>query len=193
MIQNLPNEIWKPIECFEELYHVSTCGRVKSLNYNHTKQEHILKPSISKGYLRVCLSKDGKHYMKFVHRLVAEAFLPNPLNLPCINHINEDKTDNRLQNIEWCDVAYNNSFGSRIERIAKANTNNPKLKALKNDPNKSKAVLQYSLDGTFIKEFPSAQEVKRQLGFSQGNISTCCLGKRKQAYGYKWLYKEDVS
>lgn len=176
-------EIWKPIKGFEELYHVSNYGRVKSLNYNHTKQEKIRRPFKDKdGYLKVVLYKDKKTYTFQIHRLVAQAFIDNPLNLPCVNHINEVKADNRSENLEYCDNAYNNNYGTRNERIAKSNTNNP---------NTSKVVLQYSLDGNLINEFPSTKEVQRQLGFGRTTIGKCCLGKYKTAYGFKWLYKED--
>lgn len=171
-------EIWVPIEGFEELYHVSDYGRVKSLNYNHTKQEHILKPSKTKkdGYLIVNLYKDGKAKIKLVHRLVAEAFIDNPNNLPEVNHINEDKTDNRVQNLCWISPIDNINYGTCIKRRAKA---------------RYKKVIQYDLDGNFIQEWESATEVQRQLGFYKSGICFCCNGKCKTAYGFKWRYKND--
>lgn len=178
----MKKEYWRPIVGYEGLYEVSNFGRVKSLNYNHTGKEKIMKPNKDKGgYLKVGLCKNGKRYQKLVHRLVAEAFLSNPYNLPEVNHINEVKTDNRVQNIEYCDRAYNSSYGTRNERIAKTEMNHPK---------KSKIVFQYSLDGTFIKEFPSVSQIEREIGFSHGNISRCCRGEFKQVYGYIWRYKD---
>ena len=182
------SEIWKPIEGFDN-YQVSNLGRVKSTIHHNGTNERILKPLLKKdGYLQIVLYKHKISKRLYIHRLVAAAFLPNPNNLPCVNHKNENPQNNmvvlnkdgsvnvELSNLEWCDYTYNNNYGTRNERLAKT---------------KSKIVLQYSLDGTFIKEYPSIREVERQLGFAQGNISHCCLGKYNQAYGYKWLYKED--
>lgn len=171
-------EIWKNIFGFEELYQVSNWGRVKSLKFG---KERVLKPLKEiHGYLRVDLFKDGKHNFKFVHRLVAEAFIPNDdLFKTQINHKNEVKIDNNVENLEWVTCSQNINFGSRTERMAKTNTNGKC----------SKAVLQYSLDGTFIKEYPSVREVERQLGFRNTNISACCLGKYKQSHNFKWQYK----
>ena len=124
-------EIWKPIDGYPN-YRVSNLGRIKSLNYNHTGKEQILKTMADRdGYLHVCLYKDKKK--KFtVHRLVAMNFLSNADNLPCINHKDEDKANNFVyinddgtvdlekSNIEWCSVEYNNNFGTRLERVAQA-------------------------------------------------------------------------
>ena len=95
-------EIWRDVVGFEGLYKVSNLGNVKSLGNNKNKKEKILKPSKTIwGYLQVWLRKDGRRYAKTVHRLVAEAFIPNPDNFPEINHKSEDKTDNSVKNIEW--------------------------------------------------------------------------------------------
>ena len=110
-----------------------------------------------------------------VNRLVAEAFISNPNNLPQVNHKNEIKDDNRVENLEWCDAKYNNNFGTRKERVAE------KL---------SKPVLQINkTTNEIISEFPSTIEVKRQLGINHTSISQCCNGKRNTAGGYKWQYK----
>ena len=129
----------------------------------------------SDGYLNCRIN--GKTVL--AHRLMAECFIPNPLNFPCINHINEIKDDNRVENLEWCDCKYNNNYGTHNERMAKALT-----KAL------SKPVLQYTLDGKFVAEYPSLTEVGKQTGYGISHISKCCLGKQKTAYGYVWRYKE---
>lgn len=171
-------EVWVDIRGYGGLYQISNWGRVKSLNYNRTGKERLLKNSIDKyGYFCITLYKNGKKKKFLIHRLVAETFIPNTNNLPQVNHINEDKTDNRVENLEYCDCKYNCNYGTRNQRRAKT---------------QSKAVLQYSLDGTLIQEFPSTKEVERQLGFSHGNISRCCNGKHKQVYGFKWLYKVDI-
>ncbi len=167
-------EVWKPIPGYEGLYEVSDLGRVRSLNYKRTGKVVIKKLNKHKcGYLQVELWKDDKPKVIFVHRLVALAFIPNPCNLPCVNHKDENKTNNCVDNLEWCDYDYNNNYGTRSSRLAKT---------------KSKTVLQYDLDGNLVKEWMSAMEIKRQTGWSQGNISSCCVGKRNIAYGYKWKY-----
>ena len=174
---NENKEIWKDIEEYEGLYQVSDNGRVRSLKYG---KERILKPERCKnGYLRVNLCKNEKQKHFLVHRLVALTFITNPNNLPQINHKDEDKTNNSVQNLEWCDQKYNHNYGTINQRISEKMTNG-KL---------SKPVLQFTLDGKFVREFKSGMDIKRNLGYSCGNISSCCLGKRKSANGFIWKYK----
>lgn len=173
---NNVNEIWRDIEGFEGLYQVSNLGNVKSLGNNKNKKEKILKPSKNIwGYLQVWLIKDGRRYAKTVHRLVAEAFIPNPDNLPEINHKSEDKTDNSVKNLEWCTHEYNMNYGNRNKKIAK------KL---------SKPVICIET-GIF---FSSTMDAERKTGINSGNISNCCLGRQKHAGGYSWKYAtaEDI-
>lgn len=166
-------EIWKPIEGYPD-YEVSSLGRVKSLKFG---KEKILKGIKDKnGYLRVILYKEGKLKGYSVHRLVAQAFLPNPDNLPQVNHRNENKTDNRVENLEWCDSSYNTNFGTRTERITKAN---------------SIPILQFTKSGEFVKKWNNAKEVERDLGISSSNIYKCCKGKLKSIGGYEWGYADD--
>jgi len=160
-------EIWKPVVGYEGLYEISNLGKVKSLKYG---KERILKPRNNKGYLEVDLPKDGKHKSYKVHRLVAQAFIPNDdLFKTEINHIDENKENNNVNNLEWCNRQYNNNFGTRIEKI-------------------SKQVNQYDLAGNFIQTFPSMHEIERQLGYNNSHICNCCNGKLKTAYGFIWKY-----
>lgn len=166
-------EIWKTIDGYPD-YEISNKGRVKSLGNDKKRKEKILKGfKIGRGYLQVHLCKDGKIKNYLIHRLVAQAFIPNPNNLLEVNHINEDKTDNRVENLEWCNSQYNNNYGTHNERMAKTN---------------SKPILQFSKEGDFIRKWDSATQVERELGFYQGYISSCCKGKEKSAYGFKWFY-----
>lgn len=171
-------EIWKDIKDYEGLYQVSNLGRVKSLNYRHTGRERVMEPSKHKvGYLLVSLCKDGKQKTFLIHRLVAEDFIPNPENKPEVNHKSENKQDNRVENLEWVWHKDNCNHGTRNKRVAKA---------------QSKTVIQFSKTGEFIREWESLHEIERQLGYFIQNISKCCLGQTKSAYGYFWKYKERV-
>lgn len=173
------NEEWKDIDDYEGLYQISSLGRVKSTQYYNGTYERIMKPYIHKnGYLVVSLCKCKKKKIYLVHRLVAQAFLDNPDNYKEINHKNEVKMDNRVENLEWCNSKYNNNYGTRIKRAAEK-TRNGKT---------SKKVYQYSLDNEFIAEYPSTREVERQTGYFRTAIGACCRGKAKTAYGYKWSY-----
>ena len=191
----MENEIWKTINDFDGLYEVSNFGRVKSLQQFHGTTERILKPFLNKwGYYRVSLRKSNKYYKKSVHRLVAEAFLPNPNNLPEVNHINEVKTDNRVENLCWVSSKENCNYGSRNARILQKNKENGLYVRLKTfiKTMKSKPVIQCDLQGNVLKEWESGMEIERQLGYSFSNICNCCLGKphHNTAYGYKWHYKQ---
>ena len=172
-------EVWRPVKGFEGLYEVSNLGRVRSWVNNAGNprfEPKILEPSKTRnGYLYVCLCKNGKRTKKRVHRLVAEAFLPNPLHLPMVNHRNELKDDNCVENLEFCDAKYNSNFGTAKERSAKAH---------------SKVILQLDLEGNLIKEWSSLADVHRKTCWSQGSISMACHGKRRIAYGFIWEYAD---
>ena len=191
-------EIWKDIEGYEGLYQVSNLGRVKALDryVKHWRGGLLLRKEQIKrqsndcdGYLIVTLCKEGKIKNYRVHRLVAEAFIPNPNNYPQVNHKDENKQNNFVwvnedgtvdlekSNLEWCTNKYNVTYGTGIKRRSTKRIN---CKVL------SKQIAQYSLEGELIKIWPSAMEVKRQLGYSNSVICNCCAGRNKTSYGYKW-------
>lgn len=177
-------EIWKPIVGYEGLYEVSSLGRVRSLgnggNNRHKGKGRVLKQELGNtGYYRVHLCKNNVRKHKSVHRLVAEAFIPNPNNLPQVNHKDECYTNNHADNLEWTDQKYNVNYGTAIER---------RSKKLINHPSYSKKVERYDLDGNYIDTWPSTMEVQRVLGIHNPNVSACCLGKVQTAGGYKWKY-----
>lgn len=162
------NEIWKQYK--DTNYEVSNLGNVRNI-----KTKRMLKPwKDLDDYLVVGFYvRKGKVKKYKVHRLVAETFIPNYDNLPCVNHKNENKQNNCVDNLEWCTHEYNNIYGTRIERMVKA---------------KSKTVLQLRKDGSLVRVWSSVNEIYRKLGYFYGNINQCCLGKRHSAYGFKWCY-----
>lgn len=156
------NENYKDIKDYEDLYEVSDTGLVRN-----KVSGKILKPGTDgrKGYLQVDLHKDGIRKTYRIHRLVANAFIPNPLNLPQVNHIDENKTNNNVENLEWCSAQYNTEYS------------------------KAKPVNQFSLDGRLLNTYKSTMEASRQTGISQGDISDCCRNKRGRAGNFIWKYK----
>lgn len=187
-------EIWKDIEGFEGLYQVSNLGRVKALKRSFVignggivkHEENILKERKYKsGYCYVGLYKNGKEKKFKIHRLVAQAFIPNPENKPEIDHVNTVRDDNRVENLRWCTRKEN--FANPITH-ERRKINIEILHSLKYKP-----VLQYSKEGILVARYDSATHAARLNGFSQQNISHCCLGKRKSASGFIWCFAEDVS
>ena len=160
-------ETWKAIADYEGIYEVSDLGRVRSLKYG---KEKILKPlKTIRGYLQVCLCKDCHTKRLLVHRLVAEAFIPNTQGLETVNHKDEVKTNNVASNLEWMSQGDNVAYSQ---------------------PQWAKRSVQMfdKSTGELLATFPSTMEAERVTGINQGNISKCCLGKRKSAGGYKWRY-----
>ena len=174
---------WIPVKGYEGLYEVSgILGKVRSLNYNGTGRVKILTGGFDgKGYVRIDLSKNGKRRTFKEHRIVAEHFRPNPLNLPCVNHLNENKTDNRASNLSWTTYEENNNYGTHNERVAESLING-KL---------SKTVQQFTLNGEFVREWPSTGECERN-GFSRSHVADCCRGERKSHKGYIWKFKGEA-
>lgn len=186
-------EKWKDIPGYEGLYQVSTSGRVKATQriilYRNGKiihrKERILSLANSYGqYYTVGLIKNKKHKTWNVHRLVAMTFIPNPNNLPCINHKDENKYNNLVDNLEWCSYSYNTKYNNSMRvRIDTRNHNQSR--------GCEKKVYQYNLEDNLIKVWDSVKSISRELGYKASNISSCCLNKqyRKTAYGYKWTYE----
>ena len=179
----MKNEEWRGVVGYEGRYQISSMGRVKSLartcntkgGSKRTVKERILKPCDNgRGYLYISLSDGtGEHKRHYIHRLVGEAFVPNPLENEDVNHKDENPSNNHASNLEWITHKENLNYGTRNERVAKAN---------------SKPVAQYTKDGAFIKAWASAAEVKRQLGFNHSSIIQVAKGNRKTAYGFIWRY-----
>ena len=183
-------ETWRDIEGYEGLYQISNKGRVKSTerikwsgNVYYKAPERILKACkrVSNGYLFVNLYKDGKRKPCTIHRLVAEAFLPNPDNLPQVNHKDENKENNCISNLEWCSPKYNCNYGTKNQRSAEKR---------RNDPSMSRPVMSINKESGLTMEYPSLKEAERLTGVSTRNIVNCCKGRCKSAGGYFWQYIE---
>lgn len=185
----MKKEIWRPVAGYEELYAVSSLGRVKSLNYNRTGVEKFLKPAKNKGgYLQVVLCRNGKKKCIKVHRLVATAFLPNPEGLPEINHKDEVKTNNIVGNLEWCSRLYNNNYGTHNKRSAASRINH-------SDRSKAVEASRFSDFRTIELRFASTWEADRN-GYFSGNVSACCRGcysaNRRNFYkNLYWRYADE--
>lgn len=171
----------KPISGFEKLYYVYTNGQIYS-----TVRKRILRPNkIRNGYYQYALYKNGKRHMRLGHKLVAEAFLPNPNNYPIINHKDENKTNNAVNNLEWCTHSYN------VKYSAYKSTEHYKKLATLHKNQLSKRVVQIDSQGSLVRSYESITEAAEQTGINRGNIASVCCGNRKTAGGYIWKYKED--
>ncbi len=182
------NEEFRDIEGYEGEYQISSYGRVYSV-----KSGKFLKVGKNKkGYLQIWLRKNGKKKTYSIHRLVAQAFIPNPLHLPQVNHKSEVKTENFVSNLEWCDNKYNVNYGTRTVRQLQ----HPNWKAAhkKIVEKLSKPVLQFTKQGEFVAEFPSVKEASRQTKINDCSIGQCCNGRNyKSAGGFVWRFKEEVA
>ena len=169
-------EEWRDIPGYEGFYKISNIGNLYSV-----KRKKILKPSYTDvGYLHITLYKKSSEKTFSIHRLVAMAFIPNPHNLPCINHKDEVKDNNNVNNLEWCTYSYNNHYGTARQRLRESHLNHKSL---------SIPVICL-LNENVVQEYPSLREAERITGIKNQNISSCCRGKNKTAGGYVWRYKQ---
>jgi hypothetical protein len=193
-------EVWKDIEGFEGLYEISSLGRIRTIPHNvdHGKRTRVVSKRIlkigvkSNGYQHIKIYKDTKQYTYYIHRLVAMAFLSNPNGWSDVNHKNGIKSDNRVENLEWCSRSANQLHSSRVLKNKIGCYGKGHL-----SPH-SIPIIQYTLNNEYIKEWASATEVQRELGIKESNIRKCLytlyhnpLTKRQYtAGGFKWRYKE---
>ena len=182
------SEVWKDIEGYEGRYQVSNLGRVRSLDRTETSKRHgepcdiryqgkILSPTLGKnGYKRVNFKKNGYQKAYYVHRLVATAFIPNPENLPAVNHKDECRTNNQADNLEWCTFEYNNNYGGHTSRMA--------------DKNKKYQVAMFTMDGQLERTFPSLVDAARFIGDAKydGGIGDACRGIKLSSKGHRWSF-----
>lgn len=168
-------EKWKDVCGYEGLYQVSSTGKVRSLARHTTSGIEMKQQTDKDGYKRVCLCKENRKKLCSVHRLVADAFVPNELGLPVVNHKDEIKSNNVADNLEWCTVKANTNYGHGIE---------------KRSQKRKVSIDQYRTDGTFVARWTSRLAIENALGCHGGNITSCCKGKRKTAHGFVWKYAD---
>lgn len=194
LIQIDKNEIWKDLLGYENIYKISNIGRVKRLSYTRIRihrngkkcidkfEDMFIKPVVSvRGYFVLGLYKNGKTKTVYLHRLIAIHFIPNPENKPQVNHINGIKTDNRVENLEWCTNKENVIHSYSVLK------NEAGMKGKFNIA-RSKRVQQFDLSGILITEFLSAKEASRLLNINHESICCCARGKTKTSSGYIWKY-----
>ena len=170
-------EIWKPIKGFEGIYEISSLGNVRNINWRGCGHR-LLKPHYDQdGYLRLSLCVNNQKSMKYVHRLVAEAFIDNPFGKQMVNHKDEVKDNNTVENLEWATCFENNNYGTRNERLSKSKLNT-----------NCKAVNQLDTNGNLVKTWVSLNEISRQTGYDKSLIMRVCKGIGETGYGYKWQY-----
>lgn len=178
-------ETWKDIPGYEGSYQVNNYGNVRSLNYNNNgKTKNISQHKHKTGYLTVILCKNSEKKTKNVHRLVALSFLPNPNNYPCVNHIDGNKENNNVENLEWCTHKQNTAHA------IKCGLRNQKfMLGVTGAKNKlSKKIVQYDLQGNIVNRWDCISDAARFYGVRPGNINNCLRGRNKTYKGYIWRY-----
>ena len=190
----MQKEIWKDVVGYEGLYQVSNFGRVKhiscvvttSSNSVRSIKERMIKPRLqNNGYFLVDLYKNNRRKGMLLHRLVAETFIPNPLDLPCVNHKDSNRTNCRVENLEWCTVSYNEKYSyDNNNRRDKMNWKHGK------DNANSKAVHALNKNGGIVFSFDCIMDAERETGILNSNIVACLKGRHKTAGGYIWIYAE---
>lgn len=179
IINIVESEVWKPVVGYEGLYEVSNIGRVRSINFRNSGKAKVMSPSFNTwGYLIVDLRKNNKRHSYTVHRLVALAFIPNPDNLPEINHKNEIKYDNTVENLEWCTRKYNINYGTGIKRRS--------IKI-------GKPIVQLDNNGNVVKKWESGLVASRYYQIDRSGIYNCLHGKQKTCKGFVWKYEYEVT
>ena len=163
----------RDIKGFEGLYAITSCGKV----WSYRSKKFLALYQTKSGYLTANLSKNGKSKPYRVNRLVAEAYLENPNNLPYVNHKDEVKTHNWINNLEWCDAKYNNNYGSHSKRVAEGYLNGGK---------NCYKVKQFSLEGEYIATYRSMREAERLNNLANGSLSAYFKNHYSQWGGYKW-------
>ena len=171
-------ETWKSIKGYEGLYEINILGVVKSL-----KRNIIKKPLLDRGYLKYYLYNGSKYRYEYAHRLIAIAFIPNPNDYPVINHKNGDRSDNRIDNIEWCTQSWNIEHGYKILGRKCYLLGKKGIKSIF-----SVKVSQYSLNGVYLKTWDCIADAERELNMPRGKIGMCCVGSRKTTGGFTWKY-----
>ena len=190
-------EIWKDIEGYENLYKVSNMGRVKSLErmkwngrgYQKVPEKILEGYDIGNGYLYVGLYRGGKSKQCLVHRLVATAFLDNSDNLPEVNHKDENKKNNCVENLEWCSKLYNINYGTGSKRSAEKRRGRKQTE--EHIKKRSKPVFSVDKDSGLIMYWESTREAERCTDIPHGNIINCCKGKAKSCGNHIWFYADD--
>lgn len=189
----MQEEVWKPIKGFEGLYEISNTGKVKSF---HKKEPFLLTPKKNnRGYLWVELKNITNISHSQIHRLVAETFLENPNKYPVVNHKDENPLNNNVSNLEWCTKSYNRRYSLMLHpernKVRRCRPYNLSCVEKTRDgfftyPH----ILQLDMQGNVIKEWECPSAIVRELGYNNWSITQTCRGIRKQAYGYKWAFKE---
>lgn len=175
---------WRSVKGYDGRYLVSNTGLI----YSKISNKVLKHNKMSNGYLSVELFKDGKSKRLLIHRIVAEAFIDNPESLPIVNHKDEDRTNNSVDNLEWCTQKYNANYGNALEKKKRNRTVSDAVKnsLLLGSKSRQISVLQFTKSGEFLKRFNSAVEAGRILKINASHIGETCKQIRKSAGGFCW-------